>query len=203
MQINISGLPMDAAFKYALYTHGFILVSAFPTIGRRADSPSSTHPTFARPSQLMPVGSQALATMHKLRTATEQRDFSTTRWPELLDNPSEEEQLQAVAQIFMNAFYGQGMQGFPTYAPIVSGDRSISSAALHASAILQDSCPTSSTPLNITDESVLADTHMATAYVNDAVPQCLLWGLNQKGLLQYCVRDGDVPGVRDYALKVP
>ena len=77
LQINISGLPMDAAFKYSLYTHGFILVSVFPTIGESADSPSSIGPSFVNPSQVMPVGSQALADIHKTKAVADRDEVST------------------------------------------------------------------------------------------------------------------------------
>jgi hypothetical protein len=207
---------MDAAFRYALYTHGFILVSAFPTIGQRADSPSSGAPKFVHPAHLSPINLPFLSAQQQLqadendvsvydvalRGTTADSDpvtsghLSSSIQAGFADGISEDEQLKLAASALSHAILRRGLHGFPKAPELVSHGKGESNAGVQVSAVLQETCPTSSSPLNITDESVLADTHMATAYVNDALPQCLLWGLNQKGLLQYCVRDGDVPGVR-------
>lgn len=214
LQISISGLPMDAAFRYALYTHGFILVSAFPTIGRRSDSPASQAPNFSRPAHLRPASpeplpaSQQMKTLsHALATANSASQVAAVESDSeaslqlrsadlhpsgLIGVTPDAEQWRLAAHSLSKAFLGRGLDGFPTVPKTVPHH----SSELKAVDFLQETCPTSSSSLNITDDGVLADTHMATAYVNDALPQCLLWGLHKKGLLQYCVRDGDVPGVR-------
>ena len=205
---------MDAAFRYALYTHGFILVSAFPTIGRRSDSPASGVPKFLRPTNIRPMRPEQLAASQQIKALS---DDTTTVNPAAQVDAAESEsvaslelrsaglpsagitrgmpeaaQWEQTAHSLSQVFLSRGVDGFPTLSN--TGPHDSSALALD---FLQETCPTSSSALNITDASVLADTHMATAYVNDALPQCLLWGLHKKGLLQYCVRDGDVPGVRD------
>ena len=57
-------------------------------------------------------------------------------------------------------------------------------------------CPDSTAPLEVSDAEIAADSHMATLFVNDAVPQCLLWALHRRSLLHYTVKDGELPGVR-------
>jgi hypothetical protein len=209
LQVNISGLPMDASFQYALYTHGFILVSAFPTIGRRADSPASTASKFVQPDNLLPTESLLTSTSQQLRTmeggsmlskatlgtaaSGEPRDAASHL--SMTEGLSEEERLKFAGETLAQAFIGRGLAGFPRILPRAPEEKSRSNAVHEVSALMQETCPAGTSALNMTDADVLRDDHMATAYVNDALPQCLLWGLYKQGLLQYCVKDGDIPGV--------
>jgi hypothetical protein len=56
-------------------------------------------------------------------------------------------------------------------------------------------CPAKSSKLEISDEEILEDDHMATVFVSDAVLQCLLWGLYEQGKLSTLLKDGDIPNV--------
>ena len=57
-------------------------------------------------------------------------------------------------------------------------------------------CPETAGAFPVPDDAVLADDHMVTGYVSEAVLQCMLWALAQQDLLQIDLRDGDIPNVR-------
>ena len=109
MQVPIQNLPFAAAFKYALYTHGYVMVAGYP-------------------------------------------HFNTST-----------------------------RSGDPPGASLAEGG---------------ETCPYRTRALRISDDEILDDRDMATAFVSDAVLQCLLWAMHRKSLLRTDIRDGDIPGVR-------
>lgn len=112
----MQNLPFEAAFKYALYTHGYVMVSGYPHFDTAA----------AARSHLSAASRGAL---------------------------------------------GGGLR-----------------------------CPYETQALQVSDAEILADRHMATAFVSDAVLQCFLWALHREGKLRAEIRDGDIPNVRPLRL---
>jgi hypothetical protein len=114
-QVKVQNLPFAASFEYALYTHGYVMLSGYPRF-RAPDEPAAKKP-------------------------------------------------------------GNDQLAVPSAHP-------------------SSRCPAKSSRLEVSDEDILDDSHMATAFVSDAVLQCLLWGLYEQGKLSTFLQDGDVPNVR-------
>lgn len=57
-------------------------------------------------------------------------------------------------------------------------------------------CPYQVGTFPVSDEEVLADKHMMTGYVSDAVLKCMMWALHEQGHLSISFRAADVREVR-------
>lgn len=264
VQVVIQGLPISAAFRYAIYTDDFIMVRAFPIVGVPPSLPPSALPATAAaaltavdPAAIRTLrgasagpfgtpqhgGSATLAdAIEVLRTASadsgsrssvhqdngaqpevsgghmhivaaDSRPASDLTRPHDTDADSaaamvSKESLPAIpapirrtGDVLLARFEDAWRRWKPLECPDMAGALRGRPGA-HAwggdGGGDEDGaqCPNSSAALNVSDAEVQADSHMATLFMNDAVPQCLLWALHRRDLLRYTVQDGDVPGVR-------
>lgn len=62
--------------------------------------------------------------------------------------------------------------------------------------ISQGSCPFPAGPLPLTPAEIGGDSSMFSAYLHEAIPNCILWGLFKSGALRTTVKDGNIPQLR-------
>jgi hypothetical protein len=101
------------------------------------------------------------------------------------------------AASFKYAVYTHGyvmVAGYPHFNAL---QRSTAGQNRHRSeaSLANSRCPAKSSRLEISDAEILKDHHMMTAFVSDAVLQCLLLGLYEQGKLSQVIKDGDIPNV--------
>lgn len=60
----------------------------------------------------------------------------------------------------------------------------------------QGSCPFPAGPLPLTPAEIGGDSSMFSAYLHEAIPNCILWGLFKSGALRTIVKDGNIPQLR-------
>ena len=60
----------------------------------------------------------------------------------------------------------------------------------------QGSCPFPAGPLPLTPGEIGGDGSMFSAYLHEAIPNCILWGLHKSGALRTTVKDGNIPQLR-------
>lgn len=257
VQLVIHDLPISAAFRYAIYTHDFIMVRAFPVVGAPPSLPSFA-PLSTAAAALEAVepaflgglrgASADLSTLRHGEDATraEANSALRTAGADLGSRSSAHQDGRAQLEVSIGHMVLAVADAIPagglTQAHADDADSAGATAREESlpmisepirragDALLEgwedawrrwkplehpvvagalapgggdgggdedgEKCPNSSTALNVTDAEVQADSHMATLFVNDAVPQCLLWALHRRELLTYTVQDGQVPGVR-------
>jgi hypothetical protein len=60
----------------------------------------------------------------------------------------------------------------------------------------QGSCPFPAGPLPLTPAEIGGDSSMFSAYLHEAIPNCIFWGLFKSGALRTTVQDGNIPQLR-------
>jgi hypothetical protein len=60
----------------------------------------------------------------------------------------------------------------------------------------QGSCPFPAGPLPLTPAQIGGDGAMFSAYLHEAIPNCIFWGLFRSGVLRTTVKDGNIPQLR-------
>jgi hypothetical protein len=254
-QVSVVGLPFSASFKYALYTHGYIRILAFPSVGaqpehrsiaplqrpascgaaadtlregcgRRSGSHLLAPSARAVRGSLEELRGNSLRAMDTVLGSFDDRSGAFSRdapvatayavvqepWTtmpaasrggavaESANEGSQDEAVRRVAFVLAKSMMGRAqvltLRGLARHPSAVNAWLGSKGAVSGEEGDELSTCPASSSSLNVTDAEILGDSHMVTAFVNDAVPQCLLWALYRQNLLEYTVRDGDVPQVR-------
>eukprot|EP00892_Ulva_mutabilis_P006037 jgi/Ulvmu1/3805/UM018_0015.1 len=213
--VVIRGLPISAAFQYGIYTHGFLMVRAFPTVGtpamqRPLPAAALSHAATAHAQGSSSAGA-ASAQQLVQQAGTSAVAVGAAAWTdeglvhgadgERLAAALHEDPLKRVGHTMVTLFNAAWQQWLPSQqlqlgSPASAGSLLAAGDGMQPVGDGGQRCPSSTVPLNVSNADIASDSHMATLFVNDAVPQCLLWALHKEALLHYTVKDGEVPGVR-------
>jgi hypothetical protein len=95
-------------------------------------------------------------------------------------------------------------QAQPPAAPAAAVDAAVSSnsddgplaAVRRLLQVGAGACPFPAGPLPLTPADIGSDGAMFSAYLHEAIPNCVLWGLFRSGALKTAVRDGAIPQLR-------
>lgn len=60
----------------------------------------------------------------------------------------------------------------------------------------QGSCPFPAGPLPLSPAEIGGEASMFSAYLHEAIPNCIFWGLFKSGALRTTVQDGNIPQLR-------
>lgn len=216
LQVVIRGLPISAAFRYAIYTHDFIVVRAFPIVGAspaHSFLPAAPRGAAGRPQAQLQGDESSSGAMSGVKVLSaaagaQATDAGGRRLHAEIDGDHEGGEGSSTAAADANAALETPLRSAGDALAASWGAAWRRWQPLESAAVADtlaggvevegggQKCPASSSRLNVSDAEMGADSHMATLFMNDAVPQCLLWALHRRGLLHVTVQDGDVPGVR-------
>lgn len=201
-KVSIQGLPFDAVFTYALYTLNYVIVKGYgevavppepaPSAAAAAGSSSAAGPSTAAVSS-DPLESPAASAAAMAAAAAPESDAAAVQAAVGLVGQSTGHGSTNSSSTGVGAGSSSGSTASLAAAVTDGSGLAVARRLLQYS---QGSCPFPAGPLPLTPAEIGGDSSMFSAYLHEAIPNCIFWGLFKSGMLRTTVQDGNIPQLR-------